>query len=315
MKLCRYLLPLLLVSACAFGLPQGRYGDIAISFGSSGAVVVQYYALSLTGQTVTWGPGWAWDEKCGAQSSWVPEEVGENAFAGSAVCSYGEFRWMERAWVGDDYVLVEIRIEASADTSFEDVAWIIGLPIQSFSGGKITAVMSYSGSRDVALRVEHVPGQAGLGPGSQGAGWIIPFGTDVGLVTTVFSDAAPDGPYLDVTDDREWNGTTYGVRHILYPGADRILMKTGDTLVFYVYLQPYTEANQLERAKQRILDIVYLLNRGLRAEEISEYIIAGRLEAAAGEARSQQQTLLAAYAVAAAAAIAALVYLARKRRA
>ncbi|MEM1509535.1 MAG: hypothetical protein QW291_01460 [Thermofilaceae archaeon] len=312
MKLCLYFLLVLLISACAAGLPQGRYGDTEIFFNSSGTVVVQYYALRLVGQIVTWGPGWLWDEDCGAQSSWAPGELRENTFTGLVTCSYGEFQWSEQIWVGDDYILVEICIEASTDTSFEDVAWIIGLPIQSFSGGKITAVMPYGGAQDVTLRAEYISGEASLGPGSQGAGWVLPFGTNVGLVTTIFSDVSLNGPYLDITDDREWNGTTYGVRHILYSGSDRLLMKPGDKFVFYIYLQPYIEADQLENMKRRILDVVYLLNRGLKAEGISKYIIAGRLEAAAKEAQSQQQTLLAVYAVVAAAVITVLVYLTRK---
>lgn len=312
MRLCWYFLLPILISACVAGLPQGRYGDIGVLFNSSGTVIVQYYALNLAGQIVTWGPGWLWDESCGAQSSWAPRELGDNIFTGSVVCSYGEFRWNEQVWVGSDYVLAEIRIEAITDASFEDVAWIIGLPIQSFSGSKITAVMPYGGTQDVMLRAEHVSGEAGLGPGSQGAGWIIPFGANVGLVTTIFSSVSPNGPYLDVTDDREWNGTTYGVRHILYSGSNRLLMKPGDMLMFYVHLQPYTEAEQLENAKQRILDIVYLFNRGLKADEISGYVVAGKLEEVAREARSQQQTLLAVYAAVAAVVIAALVYLTRK---
>lgn len=308
---------LFVIFAATAVIPEYHYGELSVSLADKGVVVVGYLAFSFQGQILTWGyPGWQWDPYCSMQSEWVME-IRNDVISGHANCSYGFFLWSIKAWPASDCVIVEATLEAQTDIMFDDIAWVLYLPAEQFAGYSATALRTDGTTQTVTFRVEQVPGQAGLGPGATGAGWVVPFGEGVGVATTIFTDA-PTAPYLDITDDRVWGGTTYSVRQILFPGMDNLMLKAGSSFTFYVYIHPYNNLRELEVARQRLLNIFFLLGQGVKASEIRDYIASGRLEEFMSQLQAEQFKLRFTYVAAAAlvvsVAVAATLRLRKKIR-
>lgn len=286
-----------------FCLPQMQYGEFRAAVNDRGVVYLAYFALNITGNLVIWGPGWSWDTVCSWQPSWNPGVLKDNELYGDLVCNFGNLTWREKFWLLDDALALEYELIAASNVSIADIAWQWGLPIESFMGSHVTAITSEGFLRNVTLRPEYVPGQAGLGSYT-GVGWIIPFGPSTGVMVIGLSDSR-SFVGLTSTDEREYNGTTYTTR--IYFNPDRLIWKPGNRIRGTVYIFPYSSGEQFEVALKRANSVIYLVRAGSRFEDITRLLAEGRVEEEAERMESQRKTMLSIYVSAVAVVVITLV--------
>lgn len=307
---------LLLVVAVAQGVrcaPQKQYGEFKVSVGNQGVLYLSYLAHNISGHLVIWGPGWSWDIVCSWQPNWPPATLEGNTLHGYLTCNYGNLTWEERFWLLDDAVVLEYELAAASNVTMEDIAWQWGLPIESFMGSYVTAITSEGFLRNVTLRPEHIPGQAGLA-WYTGVGWIVPLGPSAGVVVIGLSDSR-SFVGLTSTDEREWGGTTYTTR--LYFNSGRLTWKPGNRIKGAIYIFPYTSREELGEGLKRANSVIYLIRANAAYSDIVKLLVEGRVVEEAERMESQRKTMLITYAavvVALIAAVAAVLIIRHRRR-
>lgn len=305
------LLIALIVLSTATAVPKVQFNEVEIITSGSGAITVRYLALNITCQVALWGPNWSWDNNYSLQVNWPVQSVKDREISGRLNSPWGTFTWREEALFGSDFALYEFTLTADSDLTFENIAWIIDLPVENFAGGGITAVLSDGTSQNVVLRAEYVSGEEELASYGNGFGWIVPIGQNLGVTAAVFTDAASQVS-LSATDEREWGGTAYRLR-FYYPGGRQVL-KAGDAIKFYVYIHPYSSAESYETAVQRVRGLAYLRGGGTPSRELRDLLAAGKLESTIEQIRRERQTLLILYVAVALALVFTLLLFLRRRR-
>jgi len=299
-------LALFLVIAMLHGaacLPQRQYGEFKVLVSNQGVLYLAHLALNISGHLVIWGPGWSWDVVCSWQPNWLPAALEDNTLYGELTCNFGNLTWEENFWLLEDAVVLEYELTAASNVTIEDVAWQWGLPIESFMGSYVTAITSEGILRNVTLRPEYIPGQAGLASYT-GIGWIVPLGPSTGIMVIGLSDSR-SFVGLTSTDEREWGGTTYTTR--LYFDQDRLVWKPGNSIRGAVYIFPYSGKEELEVASKRADSVMYLIRANIAYDGILKLLVEGRAVEEAERMETQRKTMLMVYAAAAAAIVVALV--------
>jgi hypothetical protein len=296
----------------AFCLPQRQYGEFRVAVDDRGVVYLSYLALNITGNVVIWGPGWSWDTVCSWQPNWPLGASEDNALYGELTCNFGNLTWRERYWLLEDALALEYELGAASNVSIADIAWQWGLPIASFMGSYVTYVTSVGSLRNVTLRPEYVPGQAGLASDT-GIGWIVPLGPSTGVVVIGISDSR-SFVGLTSTDEREWNGTTYTTR--LYFNPDRLVWKPGNRIRGTVYIFPYSSREDLEEVLKRANSVIYLIRANVAYDDIVKLLVEGRVVEEVERMESQRRSMLITYVAAVVALILALavILIIRHRR-
>ncbi|MEM1509541.1 MAG: hypothetical protein QW291_01485 [Thermofilaceae archaeon] len=310
MKESASLLIALIVLSTATAVPKVQFNEVEIITSGSGAITVRYLTLNITCQVALWGPNWSWDNNYSLQINWPVQSVKDREVSGRLNSPWGTFTWREEALFGSDFALYEFTLTTDSDLTFENIAWIIDLPIENFASGSITVLLSDGTLQNVKLRAEYVSGEEELASYDNGFGWIVPIGQNLGVTMAVFTDTAAQVP-LSVTDEREWGGTTYRLR-FYYPGGRQVL-KAGDAIKFYVYIHPYSSAEGYEAMVQRVHGLAYLRGGGTSSRELKDLLAASKLESTIEQMRRERQTLLILYVVAALALVFTLVLFLKRR--
>lgn len=315
-KICLALLCTLVVAFPSFPLPSLLRGDLEVYVDEAmGTINIRYYTSFIEGKIAIWGPNFYYDSTYWGSVSGAfcePYEEGLRCYAESPD---GSFSWTLKPIVGPDFVLYEYVVTAESNWTYNAVAWVLDLPVDSFAGESVFAVLlPYGSTEGVALRREHVPGQPDLRSSGSGAGWVVPIGFDIGVTTALFCDAAAR-VNIAATDEREWGGNSYRLR-FYYPGewGSPKMLKPGDELRFYIYIHTFTSRDEREFAQRRVFSISYLRDVGLPSSEILDLVLKGEIEKYLEEKGRERQTLLLAYILAAVFIAVVAAVLVRRRR-